>query len=181
MSIAIEQRPYTPIEAYPTATSGTAEDAYRTSDAPEADSSLRGGRLVSKLIAERRSGRGSEGHDLRIARLAKALSQYEGTLPDPANHAKRLRVTRLIATIDQGGFPLMRDRTTPGDEYNRQQRRVAAERETRQFIINSAPVRIDDIHTNGTNGHSKNGTNGHSPASFIPVAHPSRILAGNRL
>jgi len=60
-----------------------------------------GGRLVSKLIAERRSTRTNSGHQEKLDKLARKLSPYEGILPDPFNPRRRLVLDRLISQIDR--------------------------------------------------------------------------------
>ncbi len=61
-----------------------------------------GGRILSTLIAERRNARTNPNHQDRLDILAGELSIYEGFLPDPFNRRRRLKISRLIAQIDQG-------------------------------------------------------------------------------
>lgn len=62
------------------------------------------GHLISKIIAKRKSERSLPGYPDEIGDIARSLQKYEGILPDPFNNARRLSVTRLIATIDRGVY-----------------------------------------------------------------------------
>lgn len=106
-------------------------------------------------------------------------------LNDPATIPSYMTAGQIAETINRAALYLTEyDRRAP--ERQAREERAQAERAARQFIISSAPLTIEKIHTNGTNGHStnghsKNGTNGHHP---IPLETPpvsARPLAATRL